>query len=50
MDSKLKEDRLIKIKDVLRICAISRTSVYLGMKNGRFPAQVKQSKRAVAWS
>jgi prophage regulatory protein len=43
-------DRLLKIAEVLRRCGISRSSVYLFIKAGTFPLQVRQSKRAVGWS
>ncbi|MCU6501542.1 AlpA family phage regulatory protein [Rugamonas sp. A1-17] len=43
-------DRLIKIGEVLKICALSRSWVYAAIRNHEFPAQVKQSKRSVAWS
>jgi prophage regulatory protein len=46
----VEEDRLIKLSEVLRICALSRSMIYKEMRNKRFPAKVKLSKRSVAWS
>lgn len=42
-------DRLIKIREVLQICGLSRSALYASIKKSEFPAQVKLSKRSSAW-
>jgi prophage regulatory protein len=44
------DERLVKLPEVMHLCAMSRSAVYAHMKAHDFPLQVKQSKRAVAWS
>jgi prophage regulatory protein len=44
------EERLVKLPEVMHLCAMSRSAVYAHIKAHDFPPQVKQSKRAVAWS
>jgi prophage regulatory protein len=44
------EERLVKLPEVMRLCAMSRSAVYAHVKAHDFPPQIKQSKRAVAWS
>jgi prophage regulatory protein len=46
----VEQDRLIKLDEVQQICAMSRSMIYKEMRNKRFPAKVKLSKRSVAWS
>jgi predicted DNA-binding transcriptional regulator AlpA len=41
--------RLIRLKEVMDICGLSRTSLYRGIKTEEFPAPVKLSTRSVAW-
>lgn len=41
--------RLIKISEVLAICAISRSSLYALVRDRAFPAPVKLSERSSAW-
>ena len=43
------ELRLIRLKEVLAICGISRSSVYDAIKKGEFPAPVKLCGRSSAW-
>jgi prophage regulatory protein len=43
------DDRLIKIREVLRICGLSRSALYASIKKSEFPAQVKLSQRSSAW-
>ena len=43
------EIRLIRLKEVMSICGMSRSSVYLAIKNGQFPSPVKLSTRSIAW-
>ncbi len=41
--------RLIRMKEVLKICGMSRTSLYREVKAQKFPSPVKLSARSVAW-
>lgn len=41
---------LIKLPAVIKLTALSRSSLYSYIKNGEFPAPIKIGKRAVAWS
>ncbi|MGZ5198287.1 MAG: helix-turn-helix transcriptional regulator [Telluria sp.] len=43
------EDRLIRLREVLRLSGLSRSAVYQKIKVGEFPAQVKTSVRSSAW-
>lgn len=42
-------NRLIRLKDVLRIIGLSRSQLYKMQQAGLFPHSIKLSKRAVAW-
>lgn len=42
-------DRLMKLKEVLYICGISRSALYRQVDQGRFPRQVKVGARSVRW-
>jgi len=41
--------RFLKIKDVIKLTGLSRSSIYAKISNGDFPSQVSISERAVAW-
>jgi prophage regulatory protein len=41
--------RLIRVKEVLEICGLSRAALYRGIKAQEFPAPVKLSARSVGW-
>jgi prophage regulatory protein len=43
------EVRLIRIKEVLRICGKSRSSVYEAIQKGEFPKPVKLRGRSSGW-
>lgn len=43
------EIRFIRLPEVLALCGKSKSSVYLAIKNGEFPAPVKLSARSSAW-
>lgn len=46
----MRESRLLKIQEVLRRCAISRSSLYRLIEAKRFPYQVSLTgNRAIAW-
>lgn len=42
-------DRLIRLREVIRLTGRCRSSIYEDMKYGRFPQSVKIGPRAVAW-
>ncbi len=39
----------LRLHAVLRIMGLSRSAWYAGIKEGRFPAPTKLTKRAVGW-
>ncbi|MYN17862.1 AlpA family phage regulatory protein [Rugamonas sp. FT107W] len=41
--------RLMRIREVLQLCGLSRTTLYREIKLRTFPAQVKLSARSVGW-
>jgi prophage regulatory protein len=43
------ELRLLKIREVLTICGISKSSLYAAVREGTFPAPVKLTERSSAW-
>jgi len=46
----MSNQRLIKVKTVLELCAISRATLYRQIEAGAFPQQVSLTgARAVAW-
>jgi prophage regulatory protein len=47
--NQLQEVRFIRIKEVLAICAMSRSSVYEGIRKGEFPKPIKLCGRSAAW-
>lgn len=42
-------DRIIKIREVIAMTGLSRSSIYLQIKKGIFPVQVKLSTRSSVW-
>lgn len=42
-------DRIIRIREVTAITGLSRSSIYLQIKKGTFPVQVKLSTRSSGW-
>ena len=51
-DESLQEEeqsRILKLPEVLKICRISRASLYLKINEGTFPASIKLGKRSVGW-
>lgn len=40
---------VIRLPEVLRMCGVSRPSVYRKMKEGTFPKQLKLGTAAVGW-
>ncbi|RFP11866.1 AlpA family transcriptional regulator [Duganella sp. BJB475] len=41
--------RLIRLKEVLRICGMSRSTLYNNIKERQFPEPIRISARSVAW-
>jgi prophage regulatory protein len=41
--------RLVRIREVVSICGLSRSSIYIAIKDGRFPRPVASGGRARAW-
>lgn len=41
--------RLLRLPQVESMTGLRRSSIYAGMRNGRFPASVRLGARAVAW-
>jgi prophage regulatory protein len=39
-----------RLRDVTRICALSRSTIYRRIAEGTFPAQIRLGPRASAWS
>ena len=42
-------DRIIRIREVIEMTGLSRSSIYLLIKKGDFPAQIKLSARSSGW-
>lgn len=42
-------DRIIRIRDVIAMTGLSRSSIYSLIKSSGFPAQVKLSTRSAGW-
>jgi prophage regulatory protein len=45
----ISDNRLIRLKDVMALTGLCRSSVYSNMKNGDFPASVPIGSTSVAW-
>jgi len=43
------EQKIIRIKDVLKMIPICRSTLYKQIEEGRFPAPFKLSERCIAW-
>jgi len=43
------EDRFLKLREVMAMCRLSRSSIYGAIRKGQFPAQIKLSERSSAW-
>lgn len=41
--------RIIRIREVIAMPGLSRLSIYAGIKQGTFPAQLKLSTRSSGW-
>ncbi|NGZ84037.1 AlpA family phage regulatory protein [Duganella sp. SAP-35] len=41
---------MIRLPEVMSICGLARSTVYLYIQRGEFPAPVKITRQASAWS
>lgn len=44
------EAKLLKLHEVMYRCGLSRAQIYLMMKKGEFPKQIRIATRSVAWN
>ena len=42
--------KFLRIKDVINMTGLSRSTIYQNIADGKFPAQIKLGLRCVAWS
>ena len=49
VEPRMGEERFIRLGEVLATCGKSRSSVYVSIKEGTFPAPVKLQGRSSAW-
>lgn len=42
-------ERLLRLKEVLKVIPVSRATWYAGIKSGRFPKSISLGPRIVAW-
>ena len=42
-------EKIYRLTRIIEITGLSRSTIYLAMKNGEFPKGVKLGKRAVGW-
>ncbi|KQQ45913.1 hypothetical protein ASF61_19960 [Duganella sp. Leaf126] len=45
----MQDYRLLRLQDVLTLCAMSRTSIYDAIKHGQFPSPVHVHGRSTRW-
>ena len=43
------EERLLRLKDVLAIIPVSKSTWWAGIKEGRFPRPIKLGPRTTCW-
>jgi len=41
--------RILRIKEVMEVTGLPRSSIYYNMKEGLFPKQVQLTKKSVGW-
>jgi len=44
-----KQERLLRLKQVLQIVPVSKSTWWEGCKTGRFPASIKLTERTTVW-
>ena len=49
MTLKAEQERLLRIKQVLEIIAVSKSTWWAGVRDGRFPQSLKIGPRTTAW-
>ena len=42
-------NRVLRLPEVLTVCGLSRSSIYLKIKQGGFPPPIKLGERSVGW-
>lgn len=42
-------ERLLTVREVSSIAGVSRSTIYTGMNEGRFPRSIKVGKKSVRW-
>ena len=47
--SKLKEERLLRLKQVLEFIPVSKSTWWAGCASGKFPAPIKLTERTTVW-
>jgi len=45
----MQENKLLRVKDVLKIIPISRSAWWLGVRKGRYPRPIKLGPRTTCW-
>jgi predicted DNA-binding transcriptional regulator AlpA len=48
-ENKLPETGYLRLKEVLKIIPVSKSTWWAGIKTGRFPKGIKLSERITAW-
>ena len=43
------DNRLLRLREVLALCGLSRSTIYRKMREGSFPEPLKVGVRAVRW-
>jgi len=43
-------NKILRLPEVKEISGLSRSSIYLGMKNGTFPKSIQLGPRMIGWS
>ena len=43
------EHQIIRLKDVIALTSLSRSTIYLRMVQGKFPKKINLGSRAVGW-
>ena len=43
------EHHILRLKDVIAMTGLSRSTIYLRMEQGNFPQQINLGSRAVGW-
>ena len=49
MDTAAEHNLVLRMREVIRMTGLSRSSIYSFIKDDKFPKQIKLGKRAVGW-